>query len=324
MTNSNFKQEGYSLKDNAAKRYFGQKEVFADLCNAFLFRQQGRLNASMLRPMPTEYNELILNADGKYGGYKRERDLAFQAFTDGERGYALLCAEFQSTPDHTMPVRTMGYDSLGYAYQLKNRTCDMAGKVLPISTMVVNIGSEPWSGPSSLYDMFPEVDDFVRANVPNYPLKVFDPHTVDIKTLDLLYTDLKTVSYLFRFSDSGDLLWQKYKDDRTAYLGRYGVDMVNICLGMEFMEPEEGRRLEMCKAVEDLKAMGRKEGHAAGRKEGHAAGRKEGIEEVAANALRMRMKPDDVQKMTGLSESRIIQIAQTIRLEDNCGSTILR
>ena len=297
MTDGDLKQDGHSLKDTVAKRYFGQREVFADLCNAFLFRQPGRLDASKLRPMPTAYNELILNADGKYESHKRERDLAFQAFTDGDRGYALLCAEFQSTSDKTMPVRIMLYDGLGYAYQLKNRLCSETGRVLPISTMVVNIGSQEWKGPKSLHGMFPATDDFVEANVPDYPIKVFDPRTEDVKILDSLCTDLKSVSYLFRYSDRGDLLSEKYQDDSTSYLGGYGIDLVNVCLNMGLEVPEEGRRLEMCKAVEDLKAMGRTEG----------------IEKVAANALKNGMPHNVVEKITGLPPLRIQQIAQEIR-----------
>ena len=299
MADSKTNQSDYSLKDTVAKRYFGQKEVFADLCNAFLFHQQGRLEPSRLTPMSTEYNELMIGAGGEYGSRKRERDLAFQAFSDGDRGYALICAEFQSTTDSTMPVRVMEYDSLGYAYQLKNRICCVAGKVYQISTIVVNIGRNKWRGPTSLYDMFSEVDAFVRANVPDYPIKVFDPHTEDTKILDALYTDLKTVSYLFRFSERGDFLAKMFEHDRTSYLGHYGVDLVNVCLDMQLRKPEQGRRYEMCKAVEDLKAMGRVEG----------------IEKVAANALRMKIKPSDVQVMTGLSKSRVLQIAEEINLD---------
>ena len=44
-------------------------------------------------------------------------------------------------------------------------------------------------GAKSLHEMFPERDDFVEANVPNYPLKVFDPRTEDVKILASLCTD---------------------------------------------------------------------------------------------------------------------------------------
>ena len=307
-------REGSFAKDAAAKRYFGRKEVFADLCSAFLFRQRGRLKPSMLRPMPTEYSELMSGMAGTYGSLKRERDLAFQAYTDGDRGYALVCAEFQSTPDSSMPVRVMEYDSLGYACQLRQGTGGSPGKVLPISTIVVNIGREAWKGPASLHGMFPEVDDFVRANVPDYPIRVYDPRTEDTKILDALYTDLKTVSYLFRFSDRGDLLAQMYGGDRSSSLGRDGVDLVNVCLDMNLNEPEEGRRLEMCKAVEDLKAMGRAEG----RMEGIRKGIKQGIEIVAAKALRNKMTPSDVHEITGLEVARILEIAKEIGLGANC------
>ena len=73
----------------------------------------------------------------------------------------------------------------------------------------------------------------------------------------------------------------------------------------------------MCKAVEDLKAMGRTEGIAMGRKEGFDKGRKEGIEMVAANALKNGIPPNKVQSITGLSESRISQLAREARQGGN-------
>ena len=124
------------------------------------------------------------------------------------------------------------------------------------------------------------------------------------------------------FSDRGDLLAQMYGGDRSSSLGRDGVDLVNVCLDMNLNEPEEGRRLEMCKAVEDLKAMGRAEGRmegrAEGRMEGIRKGIKQGIEIVAAKALRNKMTPSDVHEITGLEVARILEIAKEIGLGANC------
>ena len=81
---------------------------------------------------------------------------------------------------------------------------------------------------------------------------------------------------------------------------------MNVCLDMDLEIPEEGRRLEMCKAVDDLKAMGRKEG----RKEG----REEVREDVVARALSKGMRHSEIQELTGLSQWRISRIARKIRL----------
>ena len=309
MRNNKSKQAG-SIKDAVAKQYFGQREVFADLFSAFLFRQPGRLDPSRLIPLPTEYNVVVKTADGGYCSRKRERDLAFQAFTDGDRGYAVVCAELQSTLDNTMPLRVMEYDCLGYMEQLRRRLSGVAGKVLPISTIVVNIGREPWRGPRSLHEMFVEMNDFVRRHVPDYRIGVYDPYKVNRKILDMHYTDLRNASYLFRYSNNGDMLSRIYKDDSMSYLTRYGVDFVNVCLDMDLEIPEEGRRLEMCKAVDDLKAMGRKEGREEGRKEG----REEVREDVVARALSKGMRHSEIQELTGLSQWRISRIARKVRL----------
>ena len=305
MKNSNHKRKG-SVKDSAAKQYFRKKEVFADLCSAYLFQQPGRVSPSSLVEIPTEYNELLDKAGGGYSPLMLERDLAFQAYTDGDRGYALLCAEFQSTQDITMPVRVMKYDSLSYAYQLRERLCEQAGRLMPVSTIVVNLGREAWRGPTSLYQMFPQVDGFVSRFVPDYAINLFDPYALDEKTREMLCTDFRNVVNLFRSSRNKDMLLEMYPKGGTAYLSREGVNLVNVCLDLELEEPEEGGQLEMCKAVQDLKASERR----AGRREG----RREGIEEVATNAIRRGMQHSEVSAITGLSLARISQLASEIGL----------
>ena len=309
MRDSDHKRKG-SVKDSAAKAYFRKKEVFADFCSAYLYQQPGRIKPSSLVEIPTEYNELFGKTGGGYSQLMLERDLAFQAYTDGDRAYALLCAEFQSTQDVTMPVRVMKYDSLSYAYQLKERLNEQAGKLLPVSTIVVNLGRERWKGPTSLHQMFPQVDDFVRKYVPDYSINVFDPYEVDEKIKEMLCTDFRNVVNLFRSSGSKDMLLEMYPKGGTEYLSHEGVMLVNVCLDMELEEPEEGGQLEMCKAVQDLKESGRREG----RKEGLKEGMEKGIEKVAANAIRQGMKHSDVASITGLSQMRIAQLASEMGL----------
>lgn len=235
------------VKDSAAKEYFGKREVFADLCSAHLFGQPGKISPSSLVEIPTEYNKLLGKMPGGYRALRLERDLAFLVYTDGERAYALVCAEFQSTQDATMPVRVMKYDSLSYAYQLKAHICEQAGKILPVSTIVVNLGRERWKGPTSLYQMFPQVDDFVRSFVPDYSINMFDPYDLDEKIRMMLCTDCRDVVNLFQSSGSEDMLLDFYPKGGTAYLSREGVRLVNACLNMELEEPEEGGQLEMCR-----------------------------------------------------------------------------
>ena len=297
---------GVGVKDSAAKKYFGKREVFADLCNAFIFRKAGWLDASKLLESPTEYNELIGKETSGYSAFRQERDLAFMAYTDGERGYAIICAELQSVADATMPVRVMKYDSLAYAYQLQKRIGSSNGVFLPVTTIVVNLGRKPWNVPTSLYGMFPQVDDFVKTFVPNYWINVFDPYVVDEKIRSLLCTDLKDVVNLFRYSDNGDMLFKMYANDNSAFLSSEGIKLVNTCLDMRLKEPENEGRLEMCKAVEDIMEMGRKEG----RQEGLT---KKAFED-AINALRLKIKQSDVCAITGLSQSQVAQLASEMGL----------
>ena len=66
----------------------------------------------------------------------------------------------------------------------------------------------------------------------------------------------------------------------------------------------------MCKAVEDIMEMGRKEG----REEGREEGRTKKAFEAAINALRLKIKQSDVCAITGLSQSQVAQLASEMGL----------
>ena len=74
----------------------------------------------------------------------------------------------------------------------------------------------------------------------------------------------------------------------------------------------------MCEAIRKIREKGIKEGKDIGIKEGKDIGIKEGMtkgkEDVAVNALRMKLSVKTIQKLTGLSLEKINKIAQSVAM----------
>ena len=91
---------------------------------------------------------------------------------------------------------------------------------------------------------------------------------------------------------------------------------------MGLKEPEKDGRLDMCKAVEDIMEMGRKEERKKWLEEGRKKVFEEGLDEGrskkafedAINALRLKIKQSDVCTITGLSQAQVAQLASEMGL----------
>ena len=100
-------------KDIAAKRFFALKDVFASLCNGFIFKQAGYVQPDDVTDLPTEQNYHLGTTVGS-----KFRDI-YKQVVMGNVTVALIGVENQTNIDNAMAVRVMGYDWLGYDSQLR-------------------------------------------------------------------------------------------------------------------------------------------------------------------------------------------------------------
>ena len=119
--------------DVAAKRFFGDRKVVADICEKFVFKGRRTVDPGLLRDLPTEQLPTIPGAGGRSS--HRDQVSLCAAYADGDIRYLILGLEFQRRVDRTMPVRVMEYDARQYLREI------MEGQTppLPVATLVVNL-----------------------------------------------------------------------------------------------------------------------------------------------------------------------------------------
>ncbi len=286
-------------KDIAAKMYLRNNAVFADLVNVALYGGEQEVFPEDLTEMDT--NEILmwesvwgsekgLSSNRKKAGKEKSRHtVAAQRFrdglkllshmSDGEQEYLILGIEPQSYPNYAMPVRTMLWDSLTYDRQIRNRGRQrreqrirqssaefLSGfgkedRLIPVSSIVVNLSEKQWDGPLSLYDMLAIQDSGIMSWVNDYRIHLIDPYAMSLEELNLFRTDLGNVLKFIMCSGDSDRLEQIVREDpRFQHMSREAVEMINTYTNTKLeYKVYEGSEVNMCKAIDDLKKRERQE-----------------------------------------------------------------
>ena len=224
--------------------------------------------------------------------------------------------EQQTNVHYAMPVRDMLYDALEYAEQVKskaeknqNRISVKSGsqenirltgaeflsgmrkndKLIPVVTIVVYLQPEEWDGPKSLHEMldFTGIPEKMKKRIPDYEMILLQPADyIEIgdselkSSLSIVMGLLKRAGSKSEFKDYIDEhseIFKKLSDNAAVVINEY----CNMGITVEEINGKES--VDMCKAVEEIREDGRREGEligeSRGRREGELIGESRGREE---------------------------------------------
>ena len=337
-------------KDSLAREYISQPDVFAEIFNYLIYGGVRVIQPGQLAEADTRQT-LVLGAGGRKKTLERYRDLfrKLVAKTDGEKVLALLGVENQTAVDYGMPVRVMLYDAISYDILMRKAWRDARGSgwrgpftsslprkglLKPVLTGVVYLGTTPWDAPLSLHGMIDFPDESFRSLVPDYRLNLMAPAFIPESHLGLFQTDIPLLARFLRCAGDLQSLERLLESDKSFNnVNGLTAGLMNELTNSRLPIINKEEKINMCKAIDDMRSKSRAEGIAAGRAEGIAAGRAEGIatgiaagraEEQAANIaqiIRYQLSKnisygDLVDTLTGVfhlsaadAEQRIRQVA---------------
>ena len=156
---------------------------------------------------------------------QKHRDLLkFAAMMqDSHANYVILGVENQMEVHYAMPVRNMVYDALQYDKQvamiaaanrrnkrfssgtMRNNGEFLSGflrtdKILPVITLTLYFGTEPWDGPLSLREMYDINDSKLLDFVPDYRVQLIQPMTLSEDDFEKFHTSLREVLQTIKYS----------------------------------------------------------------------------------------------------------------------------
>ena len=279
--------------------------------------------------------------DGSNSAQKHRDLLKFAAMMqDSHANYVILGVENQMEVHYAMPVRNMVYDALQYDKQvamiaaanrrnkrfssgtMRNNGEFLSGflrtdKILPVITLTLYFGTEPWDGPLSLREMYDINDSKLLDFVPDYRVQLIQPMTLSEDDFEKFHTSLREVLQTIKYSvDAQKLTEYITQNERMHRLDLSAANVINTVAGIGLEIKQDRGKVDMCKAIEDLKAEsraeGREEGRVEGREEGHTKGRAETIEQTVAMLRNMKIPKEtilsELQRTFSLSEEEADRI----------------
>ena len=271
-----------SDKDAITKNYIKQPVQFADLVNGFFFNGEEIVHPEELREMDTTNVILPYGSDGAFLPEQKTRDVLKSLIkTDGNAAYCIVGVENQSEIHNAMAVRNMLYDAITMAGQVEetarshrkssNHGADardfLSGfhrndKILPVITIVLYWGTEPWDAPLSLREMYPaNIKHDLLKYVPDYKVNLVSPATMSDEQLDVFHSDLKEVLKFIKHSVNKDELMNLLNNNsKYKRLDRLAAQTISVCTKFDFNIQAEKDVVNVCKAIEDMKKDAMDEG----------------------------------------------------------------
>ena len=257
--------------------FYEDKSRFVDVFNGILFN--GR---EIMKPEELENADSVMVS---FQGQNAGKKVICDKIRKWKGKYvSIMVLENQSYVDYRMVLRVMESEVIGYdmqrkeAYSLQRKSkrkfdkheylsrMKKGQKFIPIITLVIYVGRDKlWDGEKSLYGML-EMDEDIKSFVNDFKLNLFDYH--DYESFDMFKTENR---FLFEMLSCGknkkkmqSILKNNvaYRElDKITVKTILGMIKVKVDLTKIMRIDEKGREVyDMCKAFDDYKQEGRKEG----------------------------------------------------------------
>lgn len=270
-------------KDIITTEYFQDNERFADFFNGYVFQGKRIIQPEHLREQEVRGAMGRTEAKGNNSSKYFYRDILKKSCQG--MNYLLLGIENQSEIHYAMPVRNMIYDAIAYDEQLirirkrHRQAQDLTGAekisgfgrddcLLPVITVVIYYGREPWDGPRDLFDMFQisHMPKEVKKYINNYKITVFEARHDKV---DCFHTEIRQCFQFLQYESDRDALRRLLERDKAYQrLSQDTFEVLSILSGERNLIVNKGKYdfdgkgggYNMCKAFDDMRLEGKREG----------------------------------------------------------------
>ena len=204
------------------KTLMEHNEVFVDIVNGLCFKGTQRITVAGLTEETN--NAIFKKRDGMSA---RMRDVTRSWRSDSSKGseamginIAYFGIENQTAIDYDMPLRNMAYDAATYDHLYNNADKQFC----PVFTLVLNFGTNKWTGPKTLSKMLPEpIPEWLKPYFNDYHINVFDIRFLPVEAIEWFHSDFKyLVDYLVK-----SRINESYKPKHTGKI-KHIYELMNL------------------------------------------------------------------------------------------------
>lgn len=313
-------------KDTQSKKFLRDNEPFADVFNYFAFGGEPVLKADELEERDSTELITVYGIEEKELHRQKWRDLIKHAIVKFANGtyFVLLGIENQTDIHYAMPVKVMNYDAINYAAQVteaakkhkerkdygKDNADFLSGfqktdKLTPVITLTLYWGSNDWDAPRSLHEMMADIPSELMYFIPDYRINLLIPS--EITDFNKFKTSIGEVLEFIKAS-SDERSFETILDNNPDFqrLDNEAVRTINMFTGAKIRINKKEEKTNVCKAWEDRRLNGIRDGHAAGLTEGR-------LEMLSSYLSNDGVTDEDAKKFLHASDAEIEQARKLIK-----------
>lgn len=314
--------------DALTKQYLSKNDIFADICNFYLYDGKPAIKPEQLHPL--DPNEIVFLHQHSPASRKKHsaaiskhRDILkyLSAMTTDNAAYLIVGIENQSDIHYAMPVRNMLYDALQYNHQMQdisekhrnNKTIQnftsgfqKDDTLIPVITLVVYFGSDPWDGAISLHELMPSTPPELLQYVADYRLLLIDPHRLSDETVSKLQSNVREIFSFIKYTQNKEKLLELLQKPRFHNLDPLAAEIINECTHSHLpLKSDNKGEINMCQAIDEIREDSRNEGISFSRKE------------IAVSLLKKNiMSVEEIAELTKLPIDEINQLQKNERTNE--------
>ncbi len=316
-------------RNNISKKYLSDPQRFAEVCNNTLFDSHPVIEPSGLQELDTGELKIVGIGMKELQSVQKERDIL--KLYRNQFVCALFGIENQSN-HYCMPLRCMVYDALNYEEQRRqikkyhDRQKDLredefisgfakTDRLIPVFTIVVYYGSEPWDGPCTLHEMLdlPKQLSCYKEKLADYQMNLLDINHME--NLEQYTGELKAFFGFLKYRADRAGLDAFVQENRDIFneLSYESLQAISIMGEVEDLQEYFGtmeadttdgkETVDMCKGWEDIKEFCRQEGMQKGIQQGISTLIRDNLDE-GVTAERIIFK---LQKYFSLTEEESLE-----------------
>lgn len=269
-------------KDLFINQYLDNPKHFADIYNGTVFHGKQIIDPDNLSSSDRDLSILLPDKSGRKNAVRRYRDVVKKTHLGVQ--FAILACENQTDVNYAMVIRSMLYDALNYTRQIQDLKSSSTGgrhyknsgeflsgmckadKLIPVVTLVVYFGKQPWDAGNCLHDLLsldPEMIE-LKEMIPNYGINVLD--TRRIKHLENYNTGLREIFGALRYAEDKLGITRHIKENQERYsqLDLQTFELIHLLLGesdrlntlKNTTITDKKGVFNMCKAFDDIREEG--------------------------------------------------------------------
>ncbi len=312
-------------KNNAiSKSYLQDPERFAQIWNNHGFGGNNIIKPEKLRELDPE-EQLFLSSSVKNRTHFLEKYRDILKIYDDSVMLLLLGIENQQEIHYAMPLRQMLYDAMRYDAQriglqkqhLQKQDlhgAEWLSKIaredlfIPVLSLVIYWGNDPWDGPRSLYDML-EIPPALKPYqdlLNDYHMNLLEINAIE--NLNMYEGELRLLLGFVKYQNNKHALWNFLSENEQQFnqIGAETARAISVLAHVPELDlyinnaETKGDPIKMCKALQELMMDEREAGLAEGRNEGKAEGRKQAAISFILKMIRKGFSPEQAAELLEL------------------------